>query len=331
MPAFALNFPVALAAFFLMCALIHGRLTLPQVPVISEKLAWFARDRDEYDALFVGSSRFYHQIVPRQFDARVQAATGRPMRSFNAGCDGVWAPESFFFARQLLALKPAKLRWVFVELMDVNPNFDERDPTVRLAYWHDWQHTRMAWEKTAEVAQAIPALKRWELYRGHGTYFFQQWVGMGRGSEALQARLAYQKKKNAKPPQWAAEEGFLAEPDTPMQGANLLDFEKRMVGLRKGLPIKKMPPVLTKAVGELIADIQAAGAEPIFVITQTLNPHENFTNVPEGIRLLAFNDPRIYPALYEVDTHYDGWHLNRKGAAIFTDLLADRFCQPWRP
>ena len=73
---------------------------------VSEKLAYFARHKDEYDAVFVGSSRVYRQIAPGVFDRQVAASTGRAMRSFNLGAPSMFLPESLYVIDRILAQRP---------------------------------------------------------------------------------------------------------------------------------------------------------------------------------------------------------------------------------
>ena len=44
------------------------------VPVLREKFAWFAAHADEYDTLFIGTSRVYRGIKPSVFDELTAAA-----------------------------------------------------------------------------------------------------------------------------------------------------------------------------------------------------------------------------------------------------------------
>src|SRR6185295_4580036 len=122
------------------CALVGRFAPFPEVPGIFPKWSYFARNRDRIDVLFVGSSRFYHQIIPAQFDAAVGEG-----RSFNFGYDGMWPPESFYLLRRLLDLRPARLKWVVIDLMDINTQLDALNvSTLRMAYWHDLRHTALA-------------------------------------------------------------------------------------------------------------------------------------------------------------------------------------------
>src|SRR4051812_30071776 len=99
------------------CRGIDRVLPFPAVPAVGPKYRYFAANRDNYDVLFLGSSRFYHQIIPREFDAAVEKLTGQRLRSFNAAYDAVWPPESYYYLRKLLELRPGKLRWVVIDAM----------------------------------------------------------------------------------------------------------------------------------------------------------------------------------------------------------------------
>ena len=53
--------------------------------------------------------------MPALFD-RLTAEGGLPMKSFNAGVSSMHTPEDGWYLEQILARKPARLRWVFLEI-----------------------------------------------------------------------------------------------------------------------------------------------------------------------------------------------------------------------
>ncbi len=67
---------------------------LPQTPIpqLTERLAWFAAHKEDYDTVFIGSSQFYHGIDPRQFDRDA----GRGTRSFNFGIAATFVAVLFY-------------------------------------------------------------------------------------------------------------------------------------------------------------------------------------------------------------------------------------------
>ena len=83
----------ALGAVFLLtfagaCTGLRALLPERQIPEVTAKLQHFRQHAAEYDTLFIGSSRIYHQLIPELFD-RTTAAHGLPTRTFNAGIDAI--------------------------------------------------------------------------------------------------------------------------------------------------------------------------------------------------------------------------------------------------
>jgi hypothetical protein len=324
----ARNAAIFLVALATVCAVIRAALPLPIGTGLSDKWFYFGKAKDRYDVLFVGSSRLYHGVIPPQFDARVKEVSGREMRSFNFACDAVWPPESLWLLRQILALEPARLRWVFLDCMDIVPQLDEHNiATQRTATWHDWRHTLMAWRAVAELP--LPLREKWPLCTRHGTLLLRQWTNQGRGAEwlAVESGLAKKKKRPRGEPSklWKDAEGYNAESDRPLAEPARAKFQLSVAAQKKGFPPAPIRPSFRTALAEIVAEVRAAGAEPILVLTPTVLAPENFRGLPENVAVWRYHDVNEYPALYEIENHFDRMHLNHAGAQIFTDLLATRF------
>jgi hypothetical protein len=319
------NASAFLAACALICLGLGATLPFPELPTLEPKYRFFAQRRNDYDVLFLGSSRFFHQIIPKQFDETVAATAGKKLRSFNIACDALWPPESFYFLHQILALRPAHLRWVVIELMHVDPRIrDPEKPTRREAYWHDWEHTRMAWDGI-EYWPKITSKEKRTYAIGHALLLLEQWVNLGRGSEFLEPLFSNPKERSERTDAWMANEGFRAGPEHGLPAEELNDYNALLEKLKTKMDPIKVNPALSKAVEKATGEIRAAGAEPIFVIGPSLNFRENFAGLPDNVLLLPFNDPNKFPSLYDPAIHYDAWHLNGKGAIEFTDFLARDF------
>jgi hypothetical protein len=305
------------------CAVLGWLAPFPAVPGIFPKWEWFKKQRDQFEVLFIGSSRFFHQVIPQQFDEEVAQAGGAKVRSFNFGYDGAWPPESFYLLRQILTLQPARLKWVVIELKDIDFHLDENNrSTLRTAYWHDARHTKLACDDI--LAAHISEPDRRALLMGHLRLFLQHATNMGRGAELVSKRLAPSPPRK-KPYTWEPHAGYDAEltrtfPDDSLP--RLLADSERMKKLPAPVPVR---PVFHDALRAIIADVRRAGAEPIFVIAPTINPEENYGGIPDGAPVWSFNNPAEFPALYEPANRYDLWHLNHQGAIHFTTLLAARF------
>lgn len=312
------------------CALIHAAMPFPKVLGIYQKWLYFQRNKEKIDVLFLGSSRVYHQVIPKQFDAQVKAATGKEFRSFNAAYDAMWPPESLYNLRQLLAMKPKNLRYVVLECLDIFPDLpEEARSTRRTAYWHDWRHTKMAWAGVRDM-KGDP-LYKWELVNAHGNILFRNWTNQGRGAEWLSYEFGVERRKKASrwdpPAGWRDREGYEPEPDEPIAGQELARFQRGVAGVTKKFPPSEIKPSLRDAFTEIVAEIRKAGAEPIILGTPTVLPNENFTQLLEGVTIWSYHDPNLYPALYLPENRHDFTHLNDAGARAFTDLLAKRFAE----
>ena len=174
-------------------SLIDSRLPFPPVPGVATRFQYFAERKDEFDTIFIGSSRIRYQLIPQDFDAAM-AAGGVPTHSFNLGYSGMWPPESYYFLRRILALHPRRLRWVVIELMDYRFGEAEHKPvTMRMAYWHDWPHTRMALRLVAE--SPLPAIEKSNWPPRTRACFCNASPVLGRGVELLLQDYFPSKKK----------------------------------------------------------------------------------------------------------------------------------------
>jgi hypothetical protein len=324
------NVAMFLMALCTVCAALYRPRPLSDVTGIYRKYVHVAEHRADYDALFVGSSRFHHGIIPPRFDARVAALSGARIHSFNFGHDAMWPPESYYMLRQLLALHPPRLRWVLIDCTAIHTEIDERlTLTKRFAYWHDARHTALAWGAIAE--EPLPWSDRLRRWSGHAAPLVRNWTNTGTGAERLGLRLGGLKRKKQpremSPRAWAATEGYEPEPDVAMSGDTLEAFLGAVADFRTNLPPQPIAPMFRRALEEIIADVRAAGARPVLILTPTVKEKENFTGLPEGVPVFRFQDPNEFPQLFDPANCYDTEHLNHAGAQIFTDLLATGFAE----
>jgi hypothetical protein len=316
------NLAIALASFIAACSFLGWVLPFPEVLGISSKWEYFKAHRDEFDLVFIGSSRLYHQIIPAQFDQTV-AAAGIPMRSFNFALDGVWPPESFYLLRKILSLRAPRLKWVVVELMDLRALNLENSNNDRTVYWHDSWHTFLA------LRDALAPRRRWSdkwpFVRQHVWSWLQRSVNYGRAIETIKARL--KPSSNSAPSRWTATAGFGPGPEESLKGEPLARFTTALESVRRKRPTIPMRPVLQAELHDLISLVRHAGAEPIFILPPTVFALENLEDIRDHPATFRFGDPVEYPQLYDPALFYDDVHMNPAGARLFTDLLARKFIE----
>lgn len=311
-----------LIALTVTCGLLHSRLPFPSVPEIGPRFRYFAEHKDEFDTIFIGSSRIRHGIIPQTFDEQA-VIHGLHTHSFNLGYSGMWPPESYYYLRQVLALHPKKLRWVIIELMDYRfGQADGEASTMRSVYWHDVQHTGMAWRLVAE--SPLPFTEKIGLFAAQTQEFVQNMTNSGRVAEWIEQRYFPVKKKSDT--SWIARRGFDPEPATEWSESARVEYQRQIAAFQQARQETPMRPGLAAAMKKLAREVEQAGAKPVFCVPPTVRPNEHF-EAPSSSLLapgFAFDDPARLPRLYLPELHYDPGHLNAQGADEFTRLLADR-------
>lgn len=333
----AINCLTGLVAMGVSCAAIHALAPLPEMPELTAKLSYFARHKDEFDVLFVGSSRIYHQVSPKLFD-RIAHERGAKIRSFNLGFDAMLPPETFFMVEKILASKPHRLRWMFVEIAQLRGDaLPGGNDTARALYWHDLRRTLWACRSVlAETGakrdaeqKVLSARHAREFCALHARLFLKNFANLGRGFDMLLSKnkKARSKKQIAKVI-GADRDGFLPEEKDARAEANNTVIETRVALLKKeSTRARREDPVTEKAFAENAQRIRAAGVTPIFLIPPTMLRLPAYTATRrDAAHVFAFDDADAFPMFYEAKNRYDAEHLNPAGAEIFTRLLAQRFC-----
>lgn len=321
---------VAIAAFMAFTAMtalvLRSALAFPPVPGVGPKFRYFEPRKDEFEVLFLGSSRLYHHVIPKPFDAAVSQALAKPIRSFNFGYDGMWPPESLYVLQEILRLRPQRLRWVILEVKEVDANNEVHNQnTYRMAYWHDLAHTRMA--AGAVVRASKTTAERFKLLDLHWRHFFSCSLNQGRGTEILLDTLDIRRaKRRDRRQDWEDTQGYEPGSDTPMSGKFLADYHRDVERMRTA-PESAISPELSAGLQAAINAIRSVGAQPVLVLTPSVDRRENLTQLPAGVPVWNFSTPDRAPELFAAELHYDGHHLNPQGATLFTQMLADRFIQ----
>lgn len=313
-------------ALVLVCVAIRLRLPPLRVPVISDKLDYLQAHRGEIDTVFIGSSRVYRAFDPALFD-REFAARGGSSRSFNFGVDGVRPPETFYVLREVLKLR-LPLRRVLIELGPMNPKVNAANAgTARYLHWHDVRHTLLVLRHIASSEERFAV--RWEQVSIHVGSFFSRLTSYGRGPDLLGTKLRGPQKMREVPVPWRERAGFDPQTSPRLEGTRRTYYDAAVAYIGEhGLARSAVPPLLGAALRALVAEVRAAGAEPVFVISPTVLVRENLADLAAaGIDapLIAFTDPKRHPPVFRAENHCDEEHLNATGASEFSRVLAEEF------
>jgi hypothetical protein len=341
-----INVGIGFGAFVLSCIVLHGLLPFPQdIDQVSQKLRFFRAHKNDYDTLFIGSSRIYHQVSPAVFDGEMRE-TGTPTRSFNFGVDGMHLPESAYVLEQVLKTKPRNLKWIFVEFDELQANWlFQGEGSRRALYWHDSKRTslllrkltgsgtRWVWLPNLKKLRDIILCRKAEvtthtLLSFHAGQFQKNFTNVARARDVIDYFAS--SSVNAPDPKYlgAAGDGYI--PITKrMSAAQTAAYERALSRLMAQNTPRSLSAYTLESCRQCAEQIRAIGAIPIFVVTPTMTKVQIVYRAgakPPGI-VMAFNDPHAYPNLYRSDVRMDQGHMVGPAAEEFTRVVATDFAQ----
>jgi len=336
---------IALLAFLLVCAGLNALLPFPEIDVVSAELRFFREHQDEFDTVFIGSSHIHHQISPAIFD-RITNEAGHPTRTFNFGINGMFPPESGYVLERLLSTKPRHLKWVFIELGELETRrFPQADASRRSLYWHDWKRTSLVLQQILDTVRPGGGLSfsrkigavltpgpgksdaRDRLFF-HGALFAKNFTNIGRKID-LAWWSSHLGKQGAPPKELGRErDGFVPQMKT-MSAEETIAYE---TGLRNAVAAAEsrfVSPATEQAYRQWIEEVRKIGATPVFLVTPKTTQIKLGFRPESGIaeKVMLFNDARAYPQLYRNEMRVDADHLNGLAAEEFTELVARKFSQ----
>lgn len=325
------NTAIGLAAFVATCLCIHAVMPEPEITGVSSKLRYFAAHQDEFDTVFIGTSRVYYQVAPEIFD-RATAEQGMPTRSFNLGVAGMHPPESFLLLERFLKLKPTHLKWVFLELEDVQAGWDpERRGTRRLVYWHDWRLTSMAIKKSINPDGNKPWYKVLPRFWSktvalHLKLYAQNLTNVGGISDLNDLFSPPRDSEEAVHELGPRRNGYQAGHDA-MRPEDVQDYTSKLARAAEDTDPRLIDPYAEAEYRSIAQAVRQHGATPVFLVPPNLpqNPvHFRESPAAPG-EVIAFNDAKKYPGFYDPAVRYDTGHLSREGAETFSQVFAERF------
>ncbi|MFZ1220848.1 MAG: hypothetical protein WAO00_16255 [Chthoniobacterales bacterium] len=321
------NVAVCLAAFVFTCLVLHAFLPLPKIGNLSAKLRFFAAHKDEFDTIFLGSSRIHCGVAPSVFD-QVLAENGIPSRSFNFGATGMYPPEEFHVLDQILALNPRNLKRLFLEIDDIQGAWLPSDQTSqRLVSWHNTKSTWILVRKILDLDVREPFARKLELLRygpallpRHLVLWARNISNQGRGFDLAESFAGGRQIES---------EEFGPKRDGHFPAEGVLSGEAELAyerDLAREEAVNAGNVALDRyadrAYRHYAREIRRLGARPIFVVTPTFpDSPSRFSSPPPGL-VLAYNSPSLYPDFYRPSVRVDPYHLNSAGAIKLSTLIA---------
>ncbi|PYL73713.1 MAG: hypothetical protein DMF26_13360 [Verrucomicrobia bacterium] len=338
------NTGIGAAAFLITCLSLRVVLPFPEIDDgVSQKFRFFATHKDEFDTLFLGSSRVYFQISPAIFD-HVTRESGLPTHTFNFGIGGMYLPETSYLLEQILNLKPRNLKWVFIEYDELQTKWSPENQTSRRAlYWADWKRVSLLLRKLTDagtdplwlpspgkirdiVLRQKDEKNTRDLLTFYATQFERNYTNVSRGADVLDFFLRRDTKERRAKYLGAASDGYVSRPNR-MSPNQVAAYERGLAAMAQ-TDARALSPYTMAAYRQCAQEVRKIGAAPIFLITPSIT-QINVATDSAGLTgvVMAFNNPRTYPSLYRSSVHRDGQHLTQSGAEEFTRIVAANFVE----
>ncbi|NEO70512.1 hypothetical protein [Moorena sp. SIO3H5] len=344
--ACSIIFTITLTVVFVFANIIFPYPNIPTYPNnVSLKLKHFAEHKDEYDAIFIGPSTTYRGIKPNLFD-KLMAEKNVKIKSFNLGFDGAIVTEINFYLEKIIALKPANLKWLFIEHNDLSIEKISNADSFRSIYWHTPKQTIIALRLILESRKPLQ-LKFYSAY-GNLKSLLNRILWMGRLSNFWQEKiLGFNLVELIKKPQsrllikklgyystdWdklfiLGKQKFQNHLDVYY---NKVDREIDKLKERNTASIDFYKNHSLKVLKNMCDRIEEQGIKPIIFISpivgfDELTAIELYKRRNTSI-VFALNNPEAFPTLYQVDSRWDFGHLNDRGAREFTRSMAEQFAK----
>ncbi|MEH2000915.1 MAG: hypothetical protein V7L00_19575 [Nostoc sp.] len=332
--------------------------TIQNLGEISVKWQYLTEHKDDYDAIFLGPSTTYFGVIPKLFD-KYMTTEGKSVKSFNFGIAGANVSELDFYLQKILALKPANLKWIFLDCsVDLFTNIGST--SAQEIYWHTPRKTIENFQLILESSTDSWKVKVPYIYANFQSFIYR-WLGIGQLSTLWQERILNLDLSNSDPLAKVSEDRLIQE-----SGYYAIDWQKKSerwktIFLANGLNtyqknlkneqiklanlksdsafnnpstiygVKMMKNIASRI--EQQQQINKNKIEAIFFIPPILetdsNPSALYRAYKSGYieTLFAFNNPNNFTNLYELDRRIDSAHLNHQGAQEFTLLLASEFTE----
>lgn len=296
-------------------------------PMYQQKLVDLKTYKD-VNTFFLGSSHFYRQIIPKQYDL---ATNGY---SYNLGVQGLATPENYYLLENLLEEEAVTDAIIFIALSDLQSIAPKNMYTSRSTYFINNKILKQSLSIIGDETQFSFLTKTFRTFSFLGNYFYNT-IG-------LAGFRSHFRESNHIEIDKIGSRGFLALDDDlsdDVQGREaafknqLAQFDKRIEKTKKTYAMIEAKPRLYNQshydyLDELTKKAEIKNNKLFFVIPPRKNDYDNVLKLASALphnRIIDLANPEKYPEFYASENSFDIGHLNKKGAKIFTEKLADEY------
>jgi len=306
-------------------------------PYYCEKYKYFTNNHDKFNTVIFGTSRLYREMVPKIFDSLLKEYQ---TSTFNLAAPAVSHPEAYYLYERLLeTVETNSLKYSFIELAAPHNSRFENLNTTENHYWHNLKYLNFLIKYTFDsdlssrrkirlihsyiVGYVNKAINLFGYKKLFNSKFYKMDFCLGENKDGFYSLEEQMRDFGVGSNAGRRFTSFLKD-------TTVLD-EKISIA-NKAFSLKTNKQFINEAhlikLIELIEKSKQKGIHLIFVMPPGMYDYHEVLAIKERLpsnHIIEIANPKIYPELYQVNFQFDIDHLNKKGAVIFTEYLANEF------
>lgn len=309
---------------------------------ITDKRNYIVKNKDDYNLMFFGSSKTFHQIDPVLFDSIV--SKDMEVHSFNYGIQNLLPPESFYLYENLLKEDSLHFKYVLMEL-NWFPNIKYKNlHTRRNFYWLN--NDNYVYTINSAINSRIPLPYKVWTVGTRSVNYIDKTFNIGIVNEIFNYHAQENDETALTLDVLKDNKGFLpVNRDSAAKGKNSYFLSERYrkeieevkrassVSFAKYEDVENFDyynEIYFEKINHLIKLSEDRGIHLIFTMPPQWKSYQYdeliplFEQIPENHKI-QFADSRKYPELFKKENLFDADHVNEQGSRILTKLIAEKF------
>ncbi|MEL7129819.1 MAG: hypothetical protein AAGK23_09745 [Pseudomonadota bacterium] len=313
---------------------------MPELTVISPKLAVYRADAAAYDTVVIGTSRTLYHVIPEILEAGMAAEGCRAPKVFNFGVHGLTGAEQDWLIDEILSIGADHLKHIILE----DPLPEARDIANVTSERGRYFHGPSLWPASLASIQSFPESLPKRFFR---TGIFLYGVGYDLSGVGRAAATAFPDQTEGVDATEAfrIEDGFeaLDELDVPDILARRQDFLDNPQKFTDALAlyangVSPNLPARAAYMERKLRELEARGLQASLYVSPDPLELDRTPQVAEMLRkqapdlqILNYNQPDKYPALFERAIWHDFSHVTRAGATRLSETMGRDLCAASTP
>lgn len=290
------------------------------------KYVHYKQSENQYNTLFIGSSRIYREINPAIIDSTLAEFN---FKSYNLGASATFIPESYYLFERLLENKSydASPRYVFLELNEITSIKFVNWFTPQSYYYLDSRYLSLVWNQAMNDPDMNLWMKAERIYPYLQGYLLKLLFILPRWNIKPDSSVFLGPHQNGYYPL----ELELQQNETPrlLERRTMFLEDTSVIQVRikvqQKTPVDEISQTYIDYLNSLIDKADRHGVKLYYLIPPKLKNYVAVKEIMNRIRderVVDMGSFETYPDLYQAKYWFDQGHFNMPGADLYSGYLA---------